>query len=80
MAFKLFNKTKADSLMSSHKAEDFFDVWKLKNKKYVPMTINYKKRKPRQLFKEKHFFSQWINFYFQKKTLYKDIIIDLVEK
>tara|TARA_Y200000002_G_scaffold212139_1_gene175035 strand:- start:3270 stop:3959 length:690 start_codon:yes stop_codon:yes gene_type:complete len=69
MAFKLFNKTKADSLMSSHKAEDFFDVWKLKNKKYVPMTINYKKRKPRQLFKEKHFLANGSIFIFKKNII-----------
>ena len=42
-------------------------------KKYVPMTINYKKRKPRQLFKEKHFLANGSIFYFQKKKHYTKI-------
>ncbi len=71
MAFNLFKKTKSDSLMSAHKAEDFFDVWKLKNKKYIPMTIDYKNRKPRQLFKEKHFLANGSIFIFKKNILKK---------
>ena len=71
MAFNLFKKTKSDSLMSAHKAEDFFDVWKLKNEKYIPMTIDYKNRKPRQLYKEKHLLANGSIFIFKKNILKK---------
>ena len=57
--------------MSANKAEDFFDVWRLKNKKYIPMTIDYKNRKPRQLFKEKHFLANGSIFIFKKKIIKK---------
>lgn len=52
-ALKVLNDTKSDSLFSCYKAEDYFDVWALKNKKYKPLIIDFKNRKPRQLFKEK---------------------------
>ena len=51
-ALDIFNKSKSDSLFSCHQAEDYFDIWALQNKKYKPLIINFKKRKPRQLFKE----------------------------
>ena len=70
-AFRLFKRTKADSLMSCHQAEDFFDVWKLKKKNFLPITLDYKKRKPRQLFKEKHFLANGSIFIFKKKILKK---------
>ena len=35
------------------------------------MTINYRKRKPRQLFKEKHFMANGSIFIFKKKILEK---------
>ena len=70
-AFKIFKKTKADSLMSCHKAEDFFDIWKLKKKKILPITINYKKRKPRQLFRENHYMANGSIYIFKKKILTK---------
>jgi len=70
-AFKLFKKSKADSLMSCHQAEDFFDIWKSKKNSFLPITINHQKRKPRQLFKEKHFMANGSIFIFKKKVLEK---------
>ena len=68
-AFKKFKKTKADSLFSGHKAEDFFDIWELKNKKFSPLTINFKNRKPRQIFKTQHFMQNGSIYIFKKKIL-----------
>ena len=51
-ALDIFIKSKSDSLFSCHKAQDFFDVWAMQNKKYKPLIIDFKKRKPRQLYKE----------------------------
>jgi len=68
-AFKLFIKSKSDSLMSCHKAEDFCDVWKYNKKKYLPLTIDYKNRKPRQLFRDKHFLANGSIYIFKKKIL-----------
>lgn len=53
-AFNKFRKKKLDSLFSCHQAEDYFDIWKKKKNIYVPLTIDYRKRKPRQFFREEH--------------------------
>tara|TARA_A100001015_G_scaffold193605_1_gene215766 strand:- start:1919 stop:2614 length:696 start_codon:yes stop_codon:yes gene_type:complete len=53
-AFEVYKKTKSDSLFSGHQAEDYFDIWKKKQNYYIPLTIDYNNRKPRQLFSEKH--------------------------
>lgn len=68
-AFNKFKKTKADSLFSAHKAEDFFDVWESKNSSFKPITINFKNRKPRQKFKKKHLMQNGSIYIFKKKTL-----------
>ena len=70
-AFKEFFKKKADSLFSAHKAEDFFDVWKKKGKNFKPLTINFKKRKPRQVFSDKHFMQNGSIYIFKRKLLDK---------
>lgn len=51
-ALEKFYKSKSDSLFSCHKAQDFFDVWAIRNKKYKPLIVDFNKRKPRQLYKE----------------------------
>lgn len=63
--------SKSDSLFSCHKAEDYFDIWKRKNNKYVPLTIDYKNRKPRQLFGETHVCQNGSMYLFKKKVLDK---------
>jgi len=68
-AFKKFKKIKADSLFSGHKAEDFFDIWELKKKFFSPLTIDYKNRKPRQIFKIQHFMQNGSIYIFKKKIL-----------
>ena len=68
-AFKKFKRTKADSLFSGHKAEDFFDIWKLKKKNFFPLTVDYKNRKPRQIFKTQHFMQNGSIYIFKKKIL-----------
>jgi CMP-N,N'-diacetyllegionaminic acid synthase len=68
-AFNKFKKTKADSLFSAHKAEDFFDVWESKNSSFKPITINFKNRKPRQKFKKKHLMQNGSIYIFKKKIL-----------
>lgn len=68
-AFKKFKKSKADSLFSGSKAEGFFDIWELNNKKFYPLTIDFKKRKPRQIFKKQHFMQNGSMYIFKKKIL-----------
>ena len=68
-ALKLFLKSKADSLFSAHQAEDFFDIWKKNKKKFSPITINFKKRKPRQMFKNQHYMQNGSIYIFKKKIL-----------
>ena len=70
-AFKLFNQSKSDSLMSCHQAEDFFDVWKKNKNRYQPLTINYRSRKPRQLFKDKHYLANGSMWIFKNKIFKK---------
>jgi len=70
-AFECFINHKADSLFSGHKAEDFFDVWSYKNKKFIPLTINYKKRKPKQIFLQKHYMQNGSIYIFKRKLLEK---------
>ena len=68
-AYNILKKTKSDSLFSCHKAEDYFDIWTYKNKKYIPLTINYKNRKPRQLFKPTHVCQNGSMYLFKKEIL-----------
>ena len=68
-AYNILKKTKSDSLFSCHKAEDYFDIWTYKNGKYIPLTINYKKRKPRQLFKPTHICQNGSIYVFKKEIL-----------
>mgnify|MGYP006239306567 FL=1 len=70
-AFKKFKKTRADSLFSGHKSEDHFDIWELKKKIFYPLTIDFKNRKPRQLFKSQHFMQNESIYIFKKKILDK---------
>jgi len=70
-AFKKFKKTRADSLFSAHKSEDHFDIWELKKKIFYPLTIDFKNRKPRQLFKKQHFMQNGSIYIFKKKILDK---------
>ena len=70
-AFKIFLKSKSDSLFSAHKAEDFFDIWKSKKNFFSPLTINYKKRKPRQVFFQNHFMQNGSIYIFKKKLIEK---------
>ena len=70
-AFKKMVNTKSDSLFSCHKAEDYFDIWEKKKNKYIPLTIDYKNRKPRQLFKETHVCQNGSMYLFKKKILNK---------
>ena len=70
-ALKKFKKTRADSLFSGHKSEDYFDIWEQKKKKFYPLTIDYKNRKPRQLFKSQHFMQNGSIYIFKKKILDK---------
>ncbi len=70
-AFKIFLKSKSDSLFSAHKAEDFFDIWKSKKNFFSPLTIDYKKRKPRQVFFQNHFMQNGSIYIFKKKLIEK---------
>ena len=70
-AFNKFKITKADSLFSAHKAEDFFDVWESNNSSFKPITINFKNRKPRQKFKKKHLMQNGSIYIFKKKNIRK---------
>ncbi len=70
-AFKKLILTKSDSIFSCHKAEDYFDIWSKKGKNYIPITIDYKNRKPRQLFKETHFCQNGSIYLFKTKILKK---------
>tara|TARA_B100000029_G_C17511011_1_gene936260 strand:+ start:719 stop:1408 length:690 start_codon:yes stop_codon:yes gene_type:complete len=70
-AYKKLISSKSDSLFSCHKAEDYFDIWALKNKKYIPLTIDYKNRKPRQLFKETQVCQNGSMYLFKSKILKK---------
>ena len=67
-AFKKFKVMKYDSLFTAYKPDGFFDIWTYKNKKFVPLTIDYKNRVTRQAFKEKHF-EQTGSIYIFKKTI-----------
>jgi len=71
-ALDVFNKSKSDSLFSCHEAEDFFDVWALKNRKYKPLIINFKKRKPRQLFKEEQVCANGSIYIFKNNIICKN--------
>ena len=44
---------------------------KRKKNKYIPLTIDYKNRKPRQLFKETHVCQNGSMYLFKKKILNK---------
>ena len=71
---KAYNKlisSKSDSIFSCHKAEDYFDIWSKKGEKYIPLTIDYKNRKPRQLFKETHVCQNGSMYLFKRKILSK---------
>ncbi len=70
-AYNKMIKTNSDSLFSCHKAEDYFDIWTYKNKKYIPLTIDYKNRKPRQLFKPVHVCQNGSMYLFKKKIINK---------
>ena len=72
-AYKKFVSTKSDSLFSCHKAQDWFDVWVKKGnkKKFTPILVDYKKRKPRQLFKDQHFMANGSIFIFKNNILNK---------
>ena len=70
-AYKILKKTRSDSLFSCHKAEDYFDIWTYRKKKYLPLTINYKNRKPRQLFKPTHVCQNGSMYLFKKEILTK---------
>lgn len=70
-AYNKFIKTNSDSLFSCHRAVDWFDIWKYKNRKYTPITIDYKKRKPRQKFKEIHLCQNGSIYIFKNKILNK---------
>tara|TARA_B100000700_G_C14952686_1_gene812418 strand:+ start:100 stop:789 length:690 start_codon:yes stop_codon:yes gene_type:complete len=70
-AFKKLILTKSDSIFSCHKAEDYFDIWSKKGNNYIPITIDYKNRKPRQLFKETHFCQNGSIYLFKTKILKK---------
>ncbi len=70
-AFKCFLKSKSDSLFSAHKAEDFFDIWKSKKNFFLPLTIDYKRRKPRQVFLQNHFMQNGSIYIFKKKLIEK---------
>lgn len=70
-AFNLLKKSKSDSLFSCHRAEDYFDIWSKKKDKFVPLTIDYKNRKPRQLFKPTHVCQNGSIYMFKKEILTK---------
>ena len=73
-AYKKFISSKSDCIFSCHKAQDWFDVWAKKGRKknkFIPLLVNYKKRKPRQLFKEEHFMANGSIFIFKNKILNK---------
>ena len=72
-AYRRLISTKSDSIFSCHKAEDYFEIWSKKGnkEKYIPITIDYKNRKPRQLFKEDHFMANGSIFIFKKEILSK---------
>jgi len=66
MAFEKYLKDKADSLFSAVKIKDHF-IWGIKNGKLRSITYDYKKRKPRQLIKDKflengsiYIFKPWV--------------------
>ena len=70
-AFNILRKSNSDSLFSCHKAEDYFDIWTLQKNKYIPLTIDYKNRKPRQLFKPIHVCQNGSIYLFKKEILSK---------
>ena len=70
-AFDKFKREKLDSLFSCHQAEDYFDIWKKKKNIYIPVTIDYKKRKPRQFFREEHVCQNGSIYIFKKNLLLK---------
>jgi len=70
-ALKILNESKSDSLFSCHPAEDYFDVWALKNKKYKPLIIDFKNRKPRQLFHEKQVCQNGSIYIFKNEIILK---------
>lgn len=75
LAFKSFIESRSDSLFSCHEAEDYFDVWALKKKSYIPLIINYKKRKPRQLFNQEQVCQNGSIYIFKK-----DLIINKINR
>ena len=70
-ALNLLKKSKYDSLFSCHRPEDYFDIWSKKKDKFVPLTIDYKNRKPRQLFKPTHVCQNGSIYMFKKEILTK---------
>lgn len=67
-SLKEFKQKKYDSLFSCSTSSDWFDVWKTNNKKgVVPLTIDYKKKPPRQKIKEKYFLQNGSIYIFNKK-------------
>lgn len=68
-AFNVLKNSNSDSLFSCHKAEDYFDIWTYKKKKYIPLIIDYKNRKPRQLFKPIHVCQNGSIYLFKKEIL-----------
>ena len=70
-AYIAFKKKKLDSLFSCYKSDGFFDIWTQKNKRYIPITIDYKKRVMRQNFKNKHIQQNGSIYIFKKKILYR---------
>ena len=70
-AYDKLISSKSDSIFSCHKAQDYFDIWSKKGKKYIPITIDYKSRKPRQLFKKTHVCQNGSMYLFKRKILNK---------
>jgi CMP-N,N'-diacetyllegionaminic acid synthase len=70
-AYDKLISSKSDSIFSCHKAEDYFDIWSKKKSKYIPLTIDFKSRKPRQLFKETHVCQNGSMYLFKRKILNK---------
>ena len=70
-AIKIFKQKKYDSLFSCSTSSDWFDVWKTNKKKIVPLTIDYKKKMPRQKVKSKYFLQNGSIYIFDKKKFLK---------
>ena len=70
-AINIFKKKKYDSLFSCSTSSDWFDVWKTKNDKVLPLTIDYKKKVPRQKVKEKYYLQNGSIYIFNKDKFIK---------